>query len=300
MNLFPQVLKRILVVTTIVMLSGTTLSIPSTTVQAKSLKHELYQTEKDELKYSKEIIREVFKTLRREKKGPLRYDEAISLIEKMSKVEVMDHYLASYGKKVDAKEIPRIVNQIYSIDLKRISELGAGNQTYPDEIIQGVKESLPKCLDEEDIPSLPKLEVLDLYLASYGKKIDGPEIRRVLNQIFGINLDGISSLEGSGVSLYSKDQWISQYNQDLFVVQTGLTDIDVWIYPTDYFTAQTGLEQLPEELQNRLKKMGYRYNEEVGALYYADPEGNSVPDQFKGQTLGTLIQFIQKNDQDLS
>ncbi|MGP4069147.1 hypothetical protein [Halobacillus sp. B29] len=299
MKKFQQALKRIMVVTAIVMLSGTTLSLPSTTVQAKSLKHELYQTENDELKYSKEIVREVFKTLRREMKGPLRYDEAISLIEKMSKVEVMDRYLASYGKKVDAKEIPRIVNQIYSIDLERISELGAGNQTYPDEIIQGVKESLPKWLDEEDIPSLSKLEVLDLYLASYGKKIDGPEIRRVLNQIFGINLDGISSLEGSGVSLFSKDQWISQYDQDLFVVQTGLTDVDVWIYPTDYFTAQTDLEQLPEELQNQLKKLGYRYNEEVGALYYADPDGNSVPDQFKGQTLGTLIQFIQTNYQNL-
>ncbi|ASF41269.1 hypothetical protein CEH05_19705 [Halobacillus halophilus] len=300
MKRFQQALKRIMVITAIVMLSGTTLSLPSTTVQAKSLKHELYQTENDELKYSKEIIREVFKTLRREMKGPLRYDEAISLIEKMSKVEVMDRYLASYGKKVDAKEIPRIVNQIYSIDLERISELGAGNQTYPDEIIQGVKESLPKWLDEEDIPSLSKLEVLDLYLASYGKKIDGPEIRRVLNQIFGINLDGISSLEGSGVSLFSKDQWISQYDQDLFVVQTGLTDVDVWIYPTDYFTAQTDLEQLPEELQNQLEKLGYRYNEEVGALYYADPDGNSVPDQFKGQTLGTLIQFIQTNYQNLS
>ncbi|MGP4077474.1 hypothetical protein [Halobacillus sp. K22] len=231
--------------------------------------------------------------------SPLRYDEAISIIEKMSKVEVMDRYLDSNGKKVKSTDIPRIVNQIYSIELERISALGAGKQGYPKEIINGVKKSLPQCADGEDIQAFSKLKVLDLYLKSYGKKIDGPEIRRVINQIFGINLDGISSLEGSGVSLYSKDQWISQYDQDLFVVHTGLTDVDVWIYPTEYFTEQTGLKQLPKGLQNQLKNLGYRYHEEVGALYYADPKGESVPDEFKGQTLGTLIQYIQANNQNL-
>jgi hypothetical protein len=193
---------------------------------------------------------------------------------------------------------------VYDIDLERVSELGAGKQvsTYPTEITDGVKQVLAhESIEDLDgyIQSLSKVEVMDLYLEYYGKKIEGPEIRRVINQIFGVNLDGISSLEGSGVSIFSKNQWISQYDNDLFVVHTGLTDVDVWVYPTEYFTEQTGLTELPTGLQNGLMALGFEYSEEKGTLYYANPTGESVPDQFKGHTLGTIIGFINGNYKDL-
>ncbi|MCP3029868.1 hypothetical protein LF817_00790 [Halobacillus sp. A1] len=291
-----QALKNFIVVTGIIILAGTSISVPSVPVEAKSFKHELNQAEQEDLKYPEEITSKVMKTLKKETKGPLYYEEALEIIERMKKVEVMDSYLDAYGKKVESEEIRRIVEQIYEIDLNRVSELGAGkDEVYPEEIIEGVKAAAP----DADLSSLTKVEVMDFYLESYGEKIDGQEIRRVINQIFGINLDGISSLEGSRVSLYSKDQWISQYDGDLFVVHTGLTDVDVWIYPTAYFTQQTGASELPEDLRDELLQLGFEYNEQVEAYYYENPEGESVSDEFKGRTLGTVIQFIQMNYSDL-
>ena len=70
----------------------------------------------------------------------------------------------------------------------------------------------------------------------------GVDIRGMINQIFGINLNGVSSLEGAGISLYSKGQWVLQSDKDLFVVYTGSGDLDVKVFPTEYFTKQTGLE----------------------------------------------------------
>ncbi|WP_431802750.1 hypothetical protein [Halobacillus andaensis] len=140
--------------------------------------------------------------------------------------------------------------------------------------------------------NLSKIEVLDLYMKAAGKKINGPSIRTAINGIFGINLDGISGLEDSGVSLFSKDQWISKNERDLFVVETGLTDVDVWVYPTEYFTEHTGLTGLPKELQEALSAIGFAYNKDVEAFYYSNPTGESVTDAFKKQTLGTIIKMI--------
>ncbi|MFG6147116.1 hypothetical protein [Halobacillus sp. B23F22_1] len=147
-------------------------------------------------------------------------------------------------------------------------------------------------VNEEYLMNLSKIEVMDLYMQSFGQKISGPDIRSLINGIFGINLDGIAGLESSGVSLFSKEQWISQYERDLFVVHTGVTDVDVWVYPTAYFTEQTSLTELPGELQEKLKILGFTYNEGVKAFYYSHPNGESVSDDFKGQTLGTIIAFV--------
>ncbi len=197
-------------------------------------------------------------------------------------------------KKISTKDIRRIVDQIYGIDLKAVSDTEAGKAgKYPQIIFERIEEALPTRNTEESfIMNLSKIEVLDLYMKAAGKKINGPSIRTAINGIFGINLDGISGLEDSGVSLFSKDQWISKNERDLFVVETGLTDVDVWVYPTEYFTEHTGLTGLPKELQEALSAIGFAYNKDVEAFYYSNPTGESVTDAFKKQTLGTIIKMI--------
>ncbi|WP_052158786.1 hypothetical protein [Halobacillus sp. BBL2006] len=293
--------KKFIIVAIAVLLAGASVSLSPQVSHAESHKEDRYHHFEEHLnfEYPLNIMFGVIMTLKKEQEA-LRLSEAIDIVHSMKKVEVMDRYLDFRRNKVNPKEIRLIVKQVYDIDLDRVSELGAGKQvnTYPDEITDGVKQVLAdqsiEDLDEY-IESLSKVEVMDLYLEYYGKKIEGPEIRRVINQIFGVNLDGISSLEGSGVSLFSKDQWISQYDNDLFVVHTGLTDVDVWVYPTEYFTEQTGLTELPTGLKNGLMALGFEYSEEKGTLYYANPTGESVADQFKGHTLGTIIGFIKGN-----
>ncbi|GGF20316.1 hypothetical protein GCM10010954_18850 [Halobacillus andaensis] len=288
--------KKSLIMMTAFLIIGTGGSISTVPieVQAASWKHELAQENAEDLKYPKEIVEGVYKDLRKETRGPLSFSEALGKIDTMSKVDVMDSYLGHYGKKISPEEVRRIVNQIYGIDLDAVSDLGAGNANgYPDEIVKGVKEALDlHKVNEDYIMNLSKVEVMDLYVQSFRKKMSGPDIRTIINGIFGINLDGISGLEGTGVSLFSKEQWISQYERDLFVVHTGITDVDVWVYPTDYFTQHTGLTELPLELQEALKNIGFSYNEEVEAFYYSHPTGESVPDDFKGQTLGTIIAVV--------
>ncbi|ARI75722.1 hypothetical protein [Halobacillus mangrovi] len=299
-------LRKLIIVAATVLLAGASISYSPHVSHAESHKEDRYRhlDEHLDFKYPLPIMFGVIMTLKKEHKYDLSLSEAIDILHSMKKVEVMDSYLDFRKHKVESKEIRRIVKQVYDIDLERVSELGAGKQvsTYPKEITDGVKLKLAdESIEDLDayIQSLTKVEVMDLYLEHYGKKIDGPEIRRVVNQIFGVNLDGISSLEGSGVSLFSKDQWISQYDNDLFVVHTGLTDVDVWVYPTEYFIEKTGRTELPIGLQNGLKALGFEYSEEKDALYYANPTGESVPDQFKGHTLGTIIGFIKSNYADL-
>ncbi|UGB30644.1 MULTISPECIES: hypothetical protein [Bacillaceae] len=209
----------------------------------------------------------------------------------------MDTYMRSFPKDLTGSRVREIVYQIYKIDLDAISDLGAGTKqsVYPDQITNSIKH----IVDVDDIDSyisnLSKSEIMDLYLESYHYELAPSEIRVAINLIFGTNLDGISTLENSGIGLLSKGQWINQSSEDLFVVHTSNDDVDVKIYPTDYFKKQTGLEELPIELQESLKKLGYSFNEEIGAYYYADPHGQSVPDFFKGQTLGILTRFISTN-----
>ncbi len=266
------------------------------------------KVEKCSLKYSIEITKGVMKTLQKEKEGPLVYADAMASIEAMAKVEVMDKYLDYYGKKIESIEIRRVINDIFAINLNRVSEEGEGKatQAYPDEIMQGIRKvlSMEGTLVEQDafIMSLPKVKVMDLYLEYYGDKIESSEIRRVINQIYGINLNGISGLEAARISLYSKGQWISKTERDLFEVHTGTGDIDVWILPSMYLIENTGITTLPEELQDLLKNLGYWYNSVKGAFYYSTNSNVTVPDVFKGQTMGAIsniVNLITANNPDL-
>lgn len=176
---------------------------------------------------------------------------------------------------------------------------------YPSEIIEGVKRNIMKksttdFTDTElvyQIELMSKVEVMDCYLDTYqnetGRNLSGPEIRRMINEIFGINLDGIASLEGARISLFSKDQWVIKDEKDLFVIHTGKGDVDVVVFPTEYFKAQTGLINLPSDLQHSLRCLGYYYDDKMQNYYFANPTGEAVTDSFKGQTIKAIIDVIR-------
>lgn len=287
--------NSLLKASTLLLVTSSLLVAPTTSEATNSKKPQLANIEMT--KYPAEIIKGISLTLRKEKRGKLTPAEITEQIENMSKVKAMDTYIRSFPKDLTGPNVREIVQQIYKIDLDAISDLGAGTKqsVYPDQITSSIKQ----VVDVEDIDSyirnLSKSEVMDLYLESYHFELAPSEIRVAINLIFGTNLDGISSLENSRIGLFSKGQWINQSSEDLFVVHTSDDDVDVKIYPTEYFKKRTGLDELPSELQESLKKLGFYFNEEIGAYYYAEPNGQSVPDSFKGQTLGLLTRFISSN-----
>lgn len=197
----------------------------------------------------------------------------------MSKSEMMDKYLDAYEGKISGTVICEAVDSAFGIDLDKAPIL-------KDNDIEGFTSAPGK---------LSSREVIDLYLQQSDEKQTGPVIRQLINKIFGVNLEGISALEGAKISLYSKDQWIVHHEKDLFVVHTGIGDIDVKIYPTTYFIEQTGSAALPEDLQQLLLELGYTYNEEIGSYYYSNPTGEAVPDSFKGKTMRAIGKVVTES-----
>lgn len=196
----------------------------------------------------------------------------------MKKVEMMDQSLKSYGKGISSSEICKVVDSIFTINLDKIPLLAKE---------KGETSSIGnECTSREAI---------DSYLQQCNKEITGVEIRNMINAIFGVNLDGISSLEGARISLYSKGQWILRDERDLFVVSTGAGDVDVKVFPTNYFVEQTGVGELPIELQQLLIDSGYSYDEEIGHYYFLNPTGEAVEDAFKGKTMGAILNVIQQS-----
>ncbi|MWV46350.1 hypothetical protein GRF59_22355 [Paenibacillus sp. HJL G12] len=210
----------------------------------------------------------------------------------MNKAQLMDACLHSFQGEVTGEVIHKIVLQIFEIDLDNASLL-----------TEAEKEALAAAQDTQteigtkasSFSSMLPRHVLDSQLAAHGKLRTGPEIRIMLNQLFGVNLDAISSLEKARISLFSKGQWIVQQDHDLFVVYTGEGDVDVKVYPTAYFLEKTGMAGLPEDLQQALNSLGYHIDEETNGFYYADAEGQAVPDAFKGQTMGAIMATIRSS-----
>ena len=138
-------------------------------------------------------------------------------------------------------------------------------------------------------------EVIDFYINQYDDELTGTEIRKIINTIFGVNLEAISSLEEARISLYSKGKWVIQSKNDLFVVYTGIGDIDVKVYPTNYFIQQTGLTDLPTSLQLALINIGFYFDEKLNSYYFINPTGEAISDAFKGKTIGTIRDIIQQS-----
>lgn len=252
------------------------------------------QQNKQDTKYSKEVMRAVRVSLGIDAKST----EADSVIEKMPKTEVMDNYLTSFGKKVKGNEVRQAVEEIFDIDLNYVSEMGYGSKLaiYPAAVMESLRVSLNEepnsTLQDGRIMDMAKNEVMDRYMKEHDYSLTGAENRILINQIFGVNLAGISTLEHMQLAVSSKGQWIVRSDRDLFVLESSLDDVDVSIYTTPYFNEVTGSDQLPESLKNKLMNLGFTYNEEANLLYYKNPTGESVPDVFKGQVMGILIGTI--------
>ncbi|WP_027093412.1 hypothetical protein [Cohnella thermotolerans] len=181
----------------------------------------------------------------------------------MTKAEAMDKLMDAYEKGIGSSEIIRIVHQVFHIDL----------------------ESVP------DLPTPPRAAI-DAYLEQVEGQPSGADIRQLLNRTFRINLDALSALEGSRISLFSKNQWMVRHERDLFVVHTGTGDVDVRISPTNCYVEQTGSGEWPGDLSDDLIALGFRYEENTGSYYYSNPAGEPVPDAFKGQTMSAIRKAV--------
>lgn len=197
--------------------------------------------------------------------------------EDMTKVEAMDAYINSFSHKLNGNEICNGIHQIFGIQIE--SEF----------VLTKQRASTSSRLH------LTNVEVIDTHLSQMRDQLTGSEIRILINEIFGINLDAIDSLEKTKISLFSKGQWIVHQETNLFVVHTGIGDIDAWVLPTNYFLEQTGEKELPLELQKDLVSLGYSYSSHVDGYYYSNPSGVAVPDAFKGKTMQAIQHCISVN-----
>ncbi|TWT04731.1 hypothetical protein [Planomicrobium sp. CPCC 101079] len=245
-------------------------------------------------KYSKKVMEAIRVELGVDAKSV----QADGVIEQMPKVQVMDLYLSSFGKKVKGNEVRLAVEEVFTIDLAYISKKNYGSQLaiYPANVMESLRSSFnvqPDSTEQDGrVMDLAKNEVMDRYIKVHNYRLTGAEIRILINQIFGVNLDGISTLEHAQLAISSKGQWIVKSDTDLFVLESSLDDVDVSVYATDYFKEATGSKQLPESLKTKLMDLGFTYSEEANLLYYKNPTNESVPDAFKGQVLGIIVGTI--------
>jgi len=107
-----------------------------------------------------------------------------------------------------------------------------------------------------------------------------------------VNLDGISGLEHSKVSIYSKGQWILQGDTNLFIISSSLDDVELYVATTDHFEKTYGSNQLPESLKQKLNSNGFSYEDDQNRFVYRNPTNESVPDAFKGRVIGSVLGTI--------
>ncbi len=223
-------------------------------------------------------------------------------INLMLKMQALDQYLSSQ-MYLNGTQIRKGVNDVFGIDLNKMSKNNEGNLSYYDEVMEVVRAELkvdPQSTEQDDkIMSKSKSQVMDIYLHSLNGNITINNIQTVVNGVFGVNLAGISSLEYARFSVYSKGGWVIQKETDLFVVESGKGDIDLYIYPTAYFTEQTGINGLPVEIQEQLQQIGMTYNEESGVMKYHTADGESMTDAFKNEMMRIVSTYTQENFLDL-
>lgn len=194
----------------------------------------------------------------------------------ISKTEAMDKLIASCTT-LHSHDIINIVSRVFSIRLDIAPLLRTPHS--------GI----------DNISSLTPQAALEASLAHFDTPMTGVQVRQLINQLFGINLDAISALGNARISLYSKGQWILQHPKDLFVVSTGEGDVDVTIKPADYFVEITQENLMPKPVRNQLLLLGYRVDPEGKCCYYFNPTGDAVSDAFKGKTFQALLAAISRH-----
>lgn len=252
------------------------------------------QLKDQDAKYSKKVMRAVRTILGENPKSQV----SDNIIEKMPKVLVMDHYLTSFGKKVKGNEVRLAVEDVFGVQLDVISKENYGSQLvlYSEDVMRSLRVSFkeePLSTNQDArIMALTKNEVMDRYIREHDYSLNGAESRLLINQLYGVNLDGISKLEHMQLGINSKGQWILKSDTDLFILESSLDDVEVSVYATPYFEMVTGSKQLPESLKGKLMDLGFSYNQETKILHYRNPTGESVSDAFKGQVLGGIVGTI--------
>ena len=224
--------------------------------------------------------------------------ELFRIKENMSKVEKMDRYLKSVGNKTNGKEVRETVKVVFGADLNYISEKNYGSNlsVYNIAVMESLRISLNVDANSPEldtqIMAMTKNEVMDRYIEVHDYSLTGAQSRILINQIFGVNLDGISGLEHSKVSIYSKGQWILQGDTNLFIVSSSLDDVELYVATTNYFEETSGSKQFPESLKQNLLSIGFSYDADLNQYIYRNPTNESVPDAFKGQVIGNVLGTI--------
>ncbi|ANU15566.1 hypothetical protein B481_0625 [Planococcus halocryophilus Or1] len=282
------------IVTSVVFTGGVGNVFAQETLANAKPKTEQMQHHKQDTKYSKKVMEAIRVALGEGAKST----QKDSAINKLPKTEVMDYYLVSFGKKLKGNEIRRAVEEVFSIDLNTVSKKDYGSKltVYSNDIMESLRVSLKEAptskLKDEQIMSMTKNEVMDRYIKERDYALSGAASRLLINSIYGVNLQGISNLEYMQIAIHSKGQWIIKSDKDLFMLKSSLDDVDVSISTTSYFKEVTGSDQLPASLKNQFLDMGFTYIEETNLLYYKEPTGKSIPDQFKGQVIGLLAKTV--------
>lgn len=217
----------------------------------------------------------------------------------MPKVEVMDRYLESTGQ-LKGKEIREAIKDVFGADLNYISEKNYGSKLsiYHVSVMESLRISLSVDSSSTEldaqIMAMTKNEVMDRFIEVHDFSLTGAQIRVLINQIFGVNLDGISGLEHLSISIYSKGLWILQGDTDLFVVSSSLDDVELYVASTDYFEKTSGSNQLPDSLKQKLISIGFSYDADLDQFVYRNPTNESVPDAFKGQVIGSVVGTVME------
>lgn len=184
----------------------------------------------------------------------------------------------------------------HTIEMDRLME-GCTPPMGSTDIVNCVKQAF-----DIDLMKIPVLsgdsngaEALEGWLERRGGRATGAEARQAVNEIFGVNLDALSALEGKRISLFSKGQWILRRQEDLFAVHTGTGDADVTITSTSHYRRLAGSDRLPDGLLDALQELGFRSDETAaGSCTYASPIGEAVEDAFKGRTIKTVLDAISR------
>lgn len=177
--------------------------------------------------------------------------------------------------------VERLVSEIFGISLQSIAT---------DPKAPGARRSHSIFAEwtEKEWETAGKEELLDYALARLPATPSGEMVRQVINDVYRVNLSGISALEASRFSLFSKGKWIKQNENDLFVLNTGSTDTEVTVSVTERFIRQMGSGELPAGLCRELEALGYVYAPEKNQLKYSSPDGRPVDDVFKKKTIDAL------------
>ena len=188
----------------------------------------------------------------------------------MKKAERMDEALKTYGTQLTSNELFPLIHEIFGMDLDQVPLLQASSQK--------------------------ARHVVDQELTQRQGNLTGKGIRQFINELFGVNLEALSALEGAGISLYAKRRWVIAEQADCFVVYSGDGDRIARVFITPVYYERTGRLSAPKAMVDAFLKMGYIANSSHSSFYYESAEDAPVPDAFKGQTMGTLLQHMPRRE----